>query len=307
MKSTREINLEEKLAELLAISDKSYEEIAQEIGVSASSISQYRKGDARPTLANLVSLSELFDVSLDYLVFGEDTTDAEIDAGPVIRHMNDSLKDSQFRQAQRINLVSNVGERISQKLDEEINEYLSDSATQKLFAGTMSNPEILVIERHSLKTRLFLPSFHYNILDPETNTPGKFFTTVVNNLNRGHEYQYLLPAANDDWESVIHSFRELLIDHLPSEAVVGNNCEFRVTQTPAMVGCGMYKIDEESLESEHPIIYDTISEHSYCSESWFGYSVGPSTDAQGTMIMDEDHLDNAIKTYEYLWEGAESI
>lgn len=307
MQDKNEIKLESKISELLALSNETNAEIADEMGISGATLSAYRQGQARPSFDSLISMSEVFDVSLDYLVFGENSDSSEINAGPVVRYMGESLEDSQLRQAQRISMVSNVGRRISQKLDEEIENYLSDSSTQQLFSGTMSNPEVLALEESSVETRLFLKSFHYNMLDSQTETPGKFFTTVVKNLSQGRTYQYLLPADSKEWEPVVDSFRDLLVDNMHSEATVRNNCEFRVTNTPTITGCGLYRLDTEELRSEYPVIYDFISEHGYCSDGWFGYTVGPAESAQGTMVMDTDHLKESMNIFNYLWEKADPI
>lgn len=307
MQDTSEIKLESKISELLALSNETNAEIANKMGISGATLSAYRQGQARPSFDSLISMSEVFDVSLDYLVFGENADNNEINAGPVVRYMGESLEDSQLRQAQRISMVSNVGHRISQKLDEEIENYLSDSSTQQLFSGTMSNPNVLALEENSVETRLFLKSFHYNMLDPQTETPGKFFATVVKNLSQGRTYQYLLPAESEDWRPVVDSFRDLLIDSMHSEATVRNNCEFRVTNTPTITGCGFYRLEMEDLQSEHPVIYDFISEHDYASDRWFGYTTGPAESTQGTMIMDTDHLDESMKIFEYLWNKADPI
>lgn len=311
MQTETDIKIEEKISELLALSDENNTEIADEIGVSAATLSAYRRGEARPSLKSLVSMSEVFDVSLDYLVFGEETDSNEIDTEPVIRQMSqslqDSLQDSQLRQAQRISMVSNVGRRLSERVDEEVKNYLSDLSSQKLFSGTMRNPEVLELERNSVKTRLFLKSFQYNMLDSQTETPGKFFPAVVKNLSQGRSYQYLLPAAGGDWEPIIDSFRELLVENLPSEATVRNNCEFRVTDTPTVTGCGLYQLEMDDLQEETPILYDYIHEHDYSSDDWFGYTIGPSESAQGTMVMDTDHLYSSLQLFECLWDEAEPV
>lgn len=311
METEIDIKIEDKIAELLALSTETNTEIADKIGVSAPTLSAYRRGEARPSLRSLVSMSDVFDVSLDYLVFGEDPESEQIDTSPVIRQMSkslqDSLQNSQLRQAQQASMVSNVGRRLSQRMDEAVERYVSDLSSQMLFAGSMSNPEVLEMERHSDEIQLFLRSFHYNMLDPQTETPGEFFTTVVKNLSQGRSYQYLLPSESGDWEPVVDSFRNLLIDNLPREATVRNNCEFRITDIPTVTGCGLYRINMEELEAETPVLYDFIQEYDYCSDGWFGYTSGPSESAQGTMVMDTEHLNSSLQLFERLWKEAEPV
>ena len=58
----------QKLAELRRRQGLSQEQLADALGVTRQSVSKWEGGTAMPELAKLVALSELFDVSVDYLV-----------------------------------------------------------------------------------------------------------------------------------------------------------------------------------------------------------------------------------------------
>ena len=58
----------EKLADLRRRSGMSQEQLADRLGVTRQSVSKWESGTAMPELVKLISLSELFDVSVDYLV-----------------------------------------------------------------------------------------------------------------------------------------------------------------------------------------------------------------------------------------------
>ncbi len=58
----------EKLMELRRRSGMSQEQLADRLGVTRQSVSKWESGTAMPELVKLISLSELFDVSVDYLV-----------------------------------------------------------------------------------------------------------------------------------------------------------------------------------------------------------------------------------------------
>lgn len=58
----------EKLTELRRRRGLSQEQLADVLGVTRQSVSKWEGGTAMPELAKLVALSELFDVSVDYLV-----------------------------------------------------------------------------------------------------------------------------------------------------------------------------------------------------------------------------------------------
>ena len=58
----------EKLADLRRRSGMSQEQLADRLGVTRQSVSKWESGTAMPELVKLISLSEFFDVSVDYLV-----------------------------------------------------------------------------------------------------------------------------------------------------------------------------------------------------------------------------------------------
>ena len=58
----------EKLADLRRRSGMSQEQLADRLGVTRQSVSKWESGTAMPELVKLISLSEIFDVSVDYLV-----------------------------------------------------------------------------------------------------------------------------------------------------------------------------------------------------------------------------------------------
>ena len=58
----------EKLLELRRREGLSQEQLADRLGVTRQSVSKWESGAAAPELSKLVALSELFSVSVDYLV-----------------------------------------------------------------------------------------------------------------------------------------------------------------------------------------------------------------------------------------------
>lgn len=308
MQDQFEIKIEEKLSELLAITDDSNAEIATKIGVSSSSITQYRKGETRPSLEKLVALAKTLDVSLDYLVLGDDDAE-EMDVDPIVRYMDQSLQDMQVRTAQHTALVAHVGRRLSKILDEEIDQYLKADPGRRLYAGIIADTELSSLEKHSKATRLVLQTLHYNLQDDSSKTPGSFFKTVANNLSQGREYRYLLAdTPTTDWQSYVQKFRRLLVEQTNSEVAVRTNCHFRVTGTPLFTGCGVYELAKDDLEAEDPVLYDFLTEQGYLYEgNRLGYVIPPSLDVQGATIMDNDRLTNTVQSFETVWENADPI
>lgn len=67
-----------RLAELRKARRLTQEELANELGLSKTSIAEYETGIARVQLSTIKSFSEYFKVSVDYLLDIRDTIDIEI-------------------------------------------------------------------------------------------------------------------------------------------------------------------------------------------------------------------------------------
>lgn len=65
----------EKLTELRRKAGLSQEQLADRLGVTRQSVSKWESGAAMPELGKLIALSELFGVSIDYLVKEENVSD----------------------------------------------------------------------------------------------------------------------------------------------------------------------------------------------------------------------------------------
>lgn len=66
------IRLAEQLKVLRQKEGLSQEELGKQLFISRQAISKWETGETVPDLEHLVKLSEIFDVSLDYLVLGEE-------------------------------------------------------------------------------------------------------------------------------------------------------------------------------------------------------------------------------------------
>lgn len=76
------MKLQDKLYQLRKSRGMSQLELAEAINVSRQAISKWENGTALPTIENFLSLSKLYEVSIDYLV--DDEVEAETDI-PVVK------------------------------------------------------------------------------------------------------------------------------------------------------------------------------------------------------------------------------
>ncbi|MBQ8199866.1 MAG: helix-turn-helix transcriptional regulator [Lachnospiraceae bacterium] len=65
-----EINFEQRIKKLRKKSQLSQEQMGELLGIDGKSYGKYEQGTTLPTVDRLMQLSDIFNVSIDYLLFG---------------------------------------------------------------------------------------------------------------------------------------------------------------------------------------------------------------------------------------------
>src|SRR5215469_10171516 len=76
-------------------SSRSRKRISRELGISGSALSQYIHEQSWPSFQKLLAIADFFDVSLDYLVYGQPGSSSLPDYGPLYRYIDHALADVQ--------------------------------------------------------------------------------------------------------------------------------------------------------------------------------------------------------------------
>lgn len=97
--------LSEKLYELRKKDGLSQEQLAERLGVSRQAVSKWESGKAVPESDTLISISEYFNVSLDYLMKADDSAVSE----PIAGTESDQTANNTGREKRIIGMVACVG------------------------------------------------------------------------------------------------------------------------------------------------------------------------------------------------------
>lgn len=94
----------DKLLQLRKKAGLSQEELAEKIGVSRQAISRWEMGTAMPDAPNLMHISDLFGISIDYLLHDDYESDNDI---PSVKEVNTKMKakESQHKKAYLITAI----------------------------------------------------------------------------------------------------------------------------------------------------------------------------------------------------------
>lgn len=98
------MKFEEKLMALRKKSGMSQEELADRLGVSRQAISRWELGSTLPDAANLLKISDIFGVSIDYLLHDDYTGECDL---PPVKEMRREMSGKE-RKNRRLYLVASL-------------------------------------------------------------------------------------------------------------------------------------------------------------------------------------------------------
>lgn len=86
-----------RLSKLRRDKNLNQEELAENLGVSRQAVSKWERGESTPDISNLIALSELYDVSIDYLAKGQSQEDTQEE--PIEKPQNNENAQSKIDEA----------------------------------------------------------------------------------------------------------------------------------------------------------------------------------------------------------------
>lgn len=308
MHKSRIIKFQEILREV--IEKKGYSRnrrlISDEIGVSPAAVSQYIQGKAKPSFDVLVAIANFFEISLDYLVFGEQEIKSQpVDYGIMARYMDAALSELQVRTAKQRWSFARIARALAEQIDMTADRIASHGSQR---AGLLNDEEVMIIEGYSTECWIISMDLKHDIINPNTEheAAGRFLHTVAQNLSRGRKYRFLLPSRIQDWKVMVNGYIKLLQTHCGNDQLVLNNCLFKRTENLLMTGCGLYKLDVVNLAREQPILREQIRT-SISDDGWIGIVISPSMEPQVDVLMDSFHFIQAKTAFEAMWRKAVAI
>lgn len=70
------MNIDERLQELRKKAGYSQEQVAEMLGISRQAISKWESGQGNPEIDNIIKLTEIYHVSTDYILLGQESSTA---------------------------------------------------------------------------------------------------------------------------------------------------------------------------------------------------------------------------------------
>ncbi|WP_083911188.1 helix-turn-helix domain-containing protein [Nocardia takedensis] len=281
----------------------SRKKLARAIHVNEATVSHYLHGRAKPSFDALIGIAQFFDVSMDYLIFGERP---EVVAGD-----ESTLMKAQIRMA--IAEASDLGgrhldmfSRIARTLQNEISSTaraLAELGDYSAPVGFVTNAEAIGMETCTRRVRVMTRIFQSDISDGE---PGPFFEVVVNNLHQGRTYEYLLYGDIDGLGPQVNRLRELIEGAGVSRDIVRDNLQFRHLRQELVCAVCILDLDMPLVEQREPILRER-HRGSITAEGVWAYMNVQREDAQGGFTIEPVYLESALRQFDRDWHAARRV
>jgi len=277
--------------------------IASKLGISGAALSQYIRQQTWPSFSKLLAIADFFDVSLDYLVYGQPTGGSVTDYGPLYSYFDHALADGEARRSRHTAVVARIGRMLADRID-EVADHLAAKPTG-IGEGLMQDDELLRLEGYCRQCDLVSLNLEFDVIQAEDKmVHGRFLPVVAANLKAGVPYRFILPQGRP-WNAPVEACRQLLAGQSGGDPV-RQNCAFRVTSTPVLTGILLYRLDIVRLEAKEPALYAQIRD--YLSDyDWFGCVIRPNHDSNSDMLMDPDHARRARDAFERMWSSGLAV
>lgn len=298
----REVKLEEMLNSLIERGGytRNRGAILEAVGVTAAALSQYTRGRTRPSFEKLTALADFFNVSLDYLVYGEPMR-APDDHSSIARYVEHAFNDIQSRTSRHSELVARIGRLLVDRIDEVATEILESRAAG--IEGLIGQDDVLRLERYCKQADIIATDLNPNVitLAGGETLPGQFFNAVTTNLARGCSYRFLLSGELTIQSDEVRSFRSLIANAVGGDRL-NESCTFRTTAIPVQTGMGLYHLDAVTFAVEEPWLFAQFSKF-LLNGAWLGYLNSPNDHSNADMLMSPDYTARLHNTFETLWNS----
>jgi transcriptional regulator with XRE-family HTH domain len=296
MAEERIIKFSAILASLLSAQGQpsSRKKLARFLGVNEATVSHYVRGRSNPSFDALIGIARFFNVSLDFLVFGERLPATAADDSAGIRaEVRRAVLESADMAGKHLDLVTRISRRLQMEIERVAKELLDDPANLGP-VGFITNAEAMAMEAYALRLRVITRMFQSDIKDGE---PGAFLEVVKDNLQAGVRYEYLLCGDAEYWQPEVAIYRK----HISEAGLKFDYLHFRVIDYDVPAATCILDLEIPRLQRADSILWarqqDAISE-----EGCWAYISVERQDAQGGVVLEPGYRESAVRLFNHGWQ-----
>jgi transcriptional regulator with XRE-family HTH domain len=285
-----------------------HKKLASAIGVSPTTVSHYATGRIKPSFEALVGISLFFNVTLDYLVFGERT---RVPGGDPQRGLRAEVLRALAESNSYAGRQRELSLRVSRALLREVQrvaEELVANPENLGPAGFITDDEAMAIESCALRARIMIRGAPADLAIDERGVaaPGDYFPVMVDNLGAGRSYQFVFYGKRSAYVPHVQTYRRLLDEARIAPELVHENLEFRVLDSELPTAVVVYELDLPRLQRREPLLWERFRQDGIV-DGTLAYTAVRHQDALGGVVLYGDYLQSATRMFRRDWELATAL
>ncbi|MQY15051.1 hypothetical protein SRB5_52280 [Streptomyces sp. RB5] len=301
----RQVVLETVLRDLLEapVISGGRKKLARAIGVNEATISHYLTRRIRPSFDTLVQIAQYYNVSLDYLVFGERPHVASDEGTAGVRaQIRRAVIEASDASGRHLDLVTRISRQLHAKIDEAARVLREEGETHGP-VGFVTDAEAIGMEACVTRMRIMTRLFQSDVNEGE---PGAFLDVVIQNLRIGRTYQYLLYGEGETWTVPVERFRDLVVRSGVPVEVLRQNLQFRWLSQELISSVCLLDLDVELIKRQEPILWERHQDNISPGGTWAYLSI-ERPDAQGGVTIEPTYLSSTLRQFNRDWAVARPI
>ncbi|MHC3468139.1 helix-turn-helix domain-containing protein [Streptomyces sp. 7R007] len=277
--------------------------LARALGVNEATISHYLHGRIRPSFDTLVGIADFFNVSLDYVVFGErPRLRAPEDPVGLRAQIRRAVVESSDLSGRHLDMVTRISRRLEAKIDAVARSLVEESEGWGP-VGFVTDAEAIGLEACITRMRIMTRMFQSDVQDGE---PGAFFEVVSANLLSGRPYHYLLYGERDSWLPAVESFRTLVTRSGVPVELAQELLQFRVLDQELVSSVCILDLDLPLVSRQEPILLERHRDNISPEGIWAYMSI-ERADAQGGVTIEPLYLESTLRQFTRDWAVARPL
>jgi len=150
----------------------SRKKLARALGVNDATVSHYLHGRAKPSFDTLVGIARFFNVTLDYLVFGERPPLQEDASAGLRAHLRRAVVEASDLGGRHLDMVARISRRLQSEID-VVARALAEGGEHLGPVGFVTDAEAIGMEACITRIRIMTRMFQS---DTNQGEPGLFST-----------------------------------------------------------------------------------------------------------------------------------
>ena len=277
--------------------------LARALGVNEATISHYLHGRTKPSFDSLIGIADFFNVSLDYLVFGERSPlPVQDDSAAIGAQIRRAVVKASDLGGRHLDMVARISRRLQSSVEEAARE-LAQRGNHSGPVGFVTDAEAIGMEACITGMRIMTRAFQSDTVNGE---PGAFLSVVSANLQRGTPYQYLLYGDKSTWLPEVETFRRLVELSDVSAETSHEYLRFKWLPQELLTSLCILDLDMTLVERREPILWERHRDNIPSDGVWAYLSIERS-DAQGGITLEPLYLESALRQFSRDWASAKPI